>query len=704
MEKLKKYKFVIQIIILVIIAVLLEAVVFNINSFRLLGNEEYTYKNIEITDEMLHGFKKSGENEYTATYDNPYIYIDNLNMATGTIKIDAQRKEIEKLDDRKLEVIIYYTDVTSAYARYLPEKTINSNVERSKYCVLHLSGNTGYLLTQFNISEGEAITIESIEINIDVPYHFNIIRFALTLLVMLAVFLLFNLKVFEEKYDIKNKMQKAILWSIFAIFILTSIGIISLTSKDNKGIVTKFEHNPNLVYEVYYTNALINGSLSLKVEPGEKLKNMANPYDAIARATEGIDVLYDYAYYNGKYYVYFSIIPQLLFFIPFKLITGQYLNLMYPVLIFCGLGSLFAMLSIRKIINKYFKKANFRITVLSVITALFASMTLYIVGRPKVYEVVASCGYWLIMQAVYCFIKAFEKKDGKIEYCYLTLGCISAAAAVNARPNLLIVSLLFLPIFLDKFAFLCSKIKKAQDKQAKKYELKNMAKFILSIVLPYGIIGASMMVLNYVRFDSITEFGARYQLTSNDMTNLGYRLSTIPLGLWHYLFNPPVIDLTFPFIHMEPVTPLYLGFYGCGYVGVGTFFMAPICVLLIFLPMLKQKLKEKSINLYENTRNSLIVAIIMIVAITLLAASYQRYALDFTWMIVWPAIIIVLLIHELLVDNDLLKKIYEKLIFIATLICVLTTLAMSIKSEANNIEKYSTEIYDNIAASMMFWE
>ena len=128
MEKLKKYKFVIQIIILVIIAVLLEAVVFNINSFRLLGNEEYTYKNIEITDEMLHGFKKSGENEYTATYDNPYIYIDNLNMATGTIKIDAQRKEIEKLDDRKLEVIIYYTDVTSAYARYLPEKTINSNV------------------------------------------------------------------------------------------------------------------------------------------------------------------------------------------------------------------------------------------------------------------------------------------------------------------------------------------------------------------------------------------------------------------------------------------------------------------------------------------------------------------------------------------------------------------------------------------------
>ena len=120
--------------------------------------------------------------------------------------------------------------------------------------------------------------------------------------------------------------------------------------------------------------------------------------------------------------------------------------------------------------------------------------------------------------------------------------------------------------------------------------------------------------------------------------------------------------------------------------------------------MLKQKLKEKSINLYENTRNSLIVAIIMIVAITLLAASYQRYALDFTWMIVWPAIIIVLLIHELLVDNDLLKKIYEKLIFIATLKCVLTTLAMSIKSEANNIEKYSTEIYDNIAASMMFWE
>ena len=90
-------------------------------------------------------------------------------------------------------------------------------------------------------------------------------------------------------------------------------------------------------------------------------------------------------------------------------------------------------------------------------TALFSSVVLYLVGRPLVYEVAGTCGYWLIMQAMFFFTLAFNKE--KIGYKCLTLGCISAALAVNARPNLLIVSLLILPIFIENFIKKIKKIK-----------------------------------------------------------------------------------------------------------------------------------------------------------------------------------------------------------------------------------------------------
>ena len=39
------------------------------------------------------------------------------------------------------------------------------------------------------------------------------------------------------------------------------------------------------------------------------LKNLSNPYDDTLRTAEGVETKWDYAYYNGKYYVYFGALP-----------------------------------------------------------------------------------------------------------------------------------------------------------------------------------------------------------------------------------------------------------------------------------------------------------------------------------------------------------------------------------------------------------
>lgn len=692
MDKKEKNKIIIGIIVIFFVSFLLESIVFNINSFRLFGGN-YEYKKIEISEDMLDGLEKIDNNTYRATKDSPVILIDNIDMPTGTIRIDIKRQEYEsKIAKRKTDIIIKYTDATSKYERKTSTKTINAIEEKSQFGVLHLSGNTKSLHIQIQISKDEVVQLNDIELNKQVPYYFNIIRFSMVFLAITGLYLLFNLKVFNEIYNAKNKYHSIASSTVIVIFTVVVVNI-SFLANYNTSIVSNEEDSKSIIYEKYYTDALMNGSLSLQIEPDSRLNEMENVYDATARDIEKINYIYDYAYYNGKYYVYFTILPQLLLNIPFKLITGKYLNIAYEILLFALLGSIFAMLTVEKLIQKYFKNVSLRMMILSMLTALFSSVVLYLVGRPLVYELAGTCGYWLIMQAMFFFTYAFDKE--KINYKCLTVGCISAALAVNARPNLLIVSLLVLPIFIEKFIEFIKRIK--EDK-------KELIKYLLCIILPYGIIGISMMILNYVRFGSIMEFGASYQLTSNDMINLGYRFSSIPIGIWHYLFNPPVINLTFPFIHMQPVTPLYLGFYGCGFVGVGTFWATPICLLLFFIPVLRKYIKNKNKRLMNLIINSLIVAIIMVIVITLVAASYERYSLDYTWMIVWPAIAVMLTLHEIIKENDIAKKVFEIICTIATIICICTSIAMAIKSESNFIEKVSTKQYDDMASSMMFWE
>lgn len=697
MDKVEKKKIIVSLIVILLISLVLEAVVFNINSFRLLGGN-YKYKKINISNEMLNGLENIGENKYKATKNQPTIYINDINMATGTIKIDVKRQDYEsKINKRKINVIIYFTDATSKYFRPTPEKTINALEERSQFGILHFSGNTKALTIDLQVAKDEVIQLNPIELNVNVPYKFNITRFITVFLIIETIYLLFNLKIFEQKYDKKNKYHSTAICCVLAVFLFVLINISSL-SNYNKNLISHIPSTRTIVYEKYYTDSLMNGSLSLQVEKDNKLDEMENTYDTTARDRENIDYLYDYAYYNGKYYVYFTILPQLLLNIPFKLITGKYLNVAYEILLFAILGAMFTMLAVEKLIKKYFENVSLRMMVISMTTALFSSVLLYLVGRPLVYEVAGTCGYWLTMQAMFFFACAFDKE--KINYKCLTLGCISAALAVNARPNLLLVSFLVLPTFIEKFTEFIKKIK--QDKE--KTIMKEFIKYLLCIILPYGIIGISMMILNYIRFGSITEFGASYQLTSNDMINLGYRYSTIPIGIWHYLFNPPVLDLTFPFIHMKPVMPLYIGFYGHGYVGVGTFFATPICCILLFIPVLRKYIKNKNIHLWRLIKRSLIIAIIMIITITLLAASYERYSLDYTWMIVWPSLAIMLIVHEIVNKNDIIKKMFERICMVTTIICICTSMAMALKSESNYAEYVSTKKYDDIAESMMFWE
>ena len=101
---------------------------------------------------------------------------------------------------------------------------------------------------------------------------------------------------------------------------------------------------------------LIHGHtwLDLKVDPA--LTTMANPYDYFARrsiAADGTHTFYwDHAYYNGHYYCYFGVVPALLTFVPFQLVTGHWMPTWAAMGVFTTLAVVFGTLLVRRLAQR----------------------------------------------------------------------------------------------------------------------------------------------------------------------------------------------------------------------------------------------------------------------------------------------------------------------------------------------------------------
>lgn len=136
-------------------------------------------------------------------------------------------------------------------------------------------------------------------------------------------------------------------------------------------------------------------------------------------------------------------------------------------------------------------------------------------------------------------------------------GSVFMALVLALRPNLVFFSctafmLYWQSVFTDRE--LLSINSKLSDE---KYRgLKNTIAFCA----PYIIVGVLIMIYNAARFSSPFDFGASYNLTTSDMTQRGFALDRWGLGFFEYLFRPPSISGTFPYLSSSTPSTSYIGF------------------------------------------------------------------------------------------------------------------------------------------------
>ncbi|HEX2123960.1 MAG TPA: hypothetical protein VHL59_20205, partial [Thermoanaerobaculia bacterium] len=75
-------------------------------------------------------------------------------------------------------------------------------------------------------------------------------------------------------------------------------------------------------YYAGLAEGFLGGQLSMAHPPPPELARLANPYDMNARGD--LPVLWDASYFEGRYYLYFSPVPVMLFYVPVRLIAKAY--------------------------------------------------------------------------------------------------------------------------------------------------------------------------------------------------------------------------------------------------------------------------------------------------------------------------------------------------------------------------------------------
>jgi len=652
-----------------IIIFILECSIFNIHSYVMDFSKAQKQ---EYSDDKL-------ENCINVLDDGTQFFlVDNLDSKVDTIYL-----EVEGLEENNLvDYDIGYSDDTTE-GRTLARKTYCDDVQKTKYTTVHLIGNAKKIELKVYNSD---VKISKVILNDRIPFEFNFIRDIILFLIVLFIYSLKTNAFWKEKYSVKNLKQNL----AFMLIIDFSLLIIYFFNTYCGQSIEPIED----LYNTKLISALSKGQVYLEDKPNEKFADVKNPYDTVERNQKlerDTEYIWDAALYNGHYYVYFGIVPALILFLPYYLITGKFMQTATGVLIFSLLAMLVILLLVKEIFKRYFKDVPFKFMVFSAMIMAFGTLLIWINATPRFYELVTVAGLFFAVLGLLLFLTADKKSEDEknISFSKVLLGSLSLAIAVGCRPTQLFTSILIIPIIWELFKII-------------KSNKKNIVKLILCICIPYVIVGILLMWYNYIRFGSIFEFGSNYQLTINDMKSLGFRINTILPGVLCDLFNLPIFKSVFPFVSANANLIETFSYYYIEDIPAGIFFLAPITFLCFRIIKFYKTTNKKEIKILVTTL--ILVGLILCVFVSMQAGSTGRYFLDFAWMFVLAGIMIFMSFYENYKSNES-KQVLTKIFTIIMIFTVIINILFGFSQIGSNGMMYSSpEMYFNVDYSISIWK
>ncbi|MBR3517704.1 MAG: hypothetical protein IKO10_15495, partial [Lachnospiraceae bacterium] len=423
----------------------------------------------------------------------------------------------------------------------LADHIFRQDIPASGYLWLQGSGKIRTVALQLAFSEQGALQCHRIVVNARQPFQLQPIRLLVVFLLLLGLEGLrkasWNLPAVAGKVG-----RKEILIAICIGVSLILPAAILTGADEYKRLDQHFRPYQQLA------EAFAVGQVSLLTEPSEAIRAMENPYDYTARVAlgleEGTDYLWDTAYYKGYYYVYFGVIPCLLFYLPVWLLlkvhmTERLVMLICAVLFYVGIWFL-----IRSLCRRYYKDIPYVMQMIAVLTVFLGSNMPACLSNPDAHDVPRICGIAILVWGLYFWNAAVPEEGGRMHLSRLAIGSLFMALAVGCRPNLALYSLLAPVLFWN--------YRKAEGNTEK----KALYRRYLALLGPYIPVAIGLMIYNQVRFGSPFDFGFAYNLTMQDCSRTVVSLDKLFLGIYGYLLKLPQMDYRFPFIVPEAFAEL----------------------------------------------------------------------------------------------------------------------------------------------------
>lgn len=693
--------------VLLLAAVLLEVFVFNFNYFATLSN-----KPINLKDKIELALGDDGLFRLTAV-DN-VMEFSNLNAEVRNIRIDFDSNQ----PAQNLLVKIQFTDDahrtyfdSTEYTVGVPEVEISTMSTQSEYINLNTSGYVNNLRIEIVGDDvSYPIKLWTVSLNAQHPFDFNKTRFWAVFGVLVLCFMfrprssVYRLNIVENPRRSKAGIVAVVcvemaLISSFLFYGSNLVGVATSSynfgSWDGTSLVNTFEvGGDNAQQYAELARAMAKGQLYLDEEPPQWLQDMSDPYDKGARdeaqKETGEAYLFDVAYYEGHYYVYFGVVPVLLFYLPFYLLTGAN----FPTAIGVLVGALAFVLGCSMLLDRFaryhFKHVSLGLYLLLQIPLVFCCGILYLVKFPTFYSLPIMCGLAFSVWGLYCWMRG---RTSRHACAWFLAGSLCMALVAGCRPQLVVLSFLAFPLFWRTYI------------TKRRLFTPAGAREFACLIAPYVLVAAGIMGYNYARFGSFTDFGANYNLTVNDMTKRGMNVGRLAPAFFSYFLQPPNVTGTFPFVQAVDFSTTYMGQTIKEVTFGGIFACLPV---LWILPFARRILALRSRT--RSTRTIMGVIIVLLVAgvaVALLDAEMagilQRYYADFSFMFLAAVVLLAFIVNENMTPGSTAHVITMKALLVLVTLSVLYSALVCFAPETGWYSDIYPWAYQDIIETVQFW-
>lgn len=290
----------------------------------------------------------------------------------------------------------------------------------------------------------------------------------------------------------------------------------------------------------YLVEGFLSGHTYLSLEPRAELLDLENPRDPAANQAYR---LHDASLYRGRYYLYFGPTPAILLMLPWKVITGDDLPLWIAVAVFASAGLAAAAGLLVEVKRRHFPQLGPGAIFCAIVVLGHISWLPVLLRRPGLWELpiaaALALGWWALW-----FLWRFHDSGGRVRWA--VVGGVALAFALGARPTYLFgagaVVLLFGVVRSEarwRFSF----------------------RSLLAAGAPFAAAIGLWLAYNFVRFDSVLDFGLKHQLTGLDERQLQHFAPRfIGFNAWLYLFGFPELSVYFPFVRTAWVATAPAGY------------------------------------------------------------------------------------------------------------------------------------------------